>query len=71
MSLERRLNDPDGGIIVAPGAVCSWALDGGAMHLYDLAGEPAAAPALLACANGVARAQFAAVLVAVRYAAIR
>jgi hypothetical protein len=40
----------------------SWALDGGALHLYDFAGDPDAFAALLQAADAIGRSRFAAVL---------
>jgi hypothetical protein len=62
LSLRARLSDDDGGILVTEGATLSWALDGGAVHVYDLAGDVADCKALAAAADAVARARFAAVL---------
>jgi len=66
-SLRARLAEDDGGILVSERATLSWALDGGALHLYDLAGEVAEFGALVAAADAIARARFAAVLTAALY----
>jgi hypothetical protein len=66
-SLLARLDDDDGGILLAGGATLSWKLDAGALYLYDLAGESVDVPALLAVAEATARARFAAVLALTLY----
>ena len=66
-SLRARLGDDDGGILVSGAATVSWALDGGALHLYDFAGDPLETGALVESAEQLARARFAAVLAASLY----
>jgi len=66
-SLLARVDDEDGGILLAGGATLSWKLDAGALYLYDLAGAPADVPALLEVAEATARARFAAVLALTLY----
>jgi hypothetical protein len=61
-SLYARIEDEDGGILLGRNSTVSWKLDAGALYLYDLAGDPAEVPALLAVAEATARARFAAVL---------
>jgi hypothetical protein len=61
-SLLARVEDDDGGILLADGATVSWKLDAGALYLYDLAGDANDVGALLAAAESTARARFAAVL---------
>jgi hypothetical protein len=61
-SLRARLAEASGGILLGDAATLSWTLDGGALHLYDLTGEPAGLAELFAAANALARASFAAVL---------
>jgi hypothetical protein len=63
-SLEARFADEDGGTLLDESAMLSWALDGGALHLYDFAGDPAAFAALLQAADAIGRSRFAAVLTA-------
>ena len=63
-SLRARLEDGDGGILLSGDATLSWALDGGALHLYDIVGDMGQLDALLATADQIARARFAAVLTA-------
>jgi hypothetical protein len=67
LSLRTRLAEEDGGILVSDRATLSWALDGGALHVYDLAGEHADYEALVAAADAIARARFAAVLTTTLY----
>ncbi len=67
-SLLSRIADGDGGTLLAPSATVSWALDGGSLHLYDWAGATIDFAALLAAADALARARFAAVLVTTLYA---
>ena len=66
-SLLARIEDDDGGILLASGATVSWKLDAGALYLYDLAGAADAVPDLLDVAEATARARFAAVLALTLY----
>ena len=66
-SLLARIEDEDGGILLAEAATVSWKLDSGALYLYDLAGSAGEVPALLAVAESTARARFAAVLALTLY----
>ena len=66
-SLERRTEGPDGGILLASGATLSWVIDGRALHLYDLAGEPAGVQALIELAKSIAHEQLAVALVCALY----
>ncbi len=66
-SLLARIEDEDGGILLAANATVSWKLDAGALYLYDLAGAAEDVPALLAVAEATARARFAAVLALTLY----
>ncbi len=66
-SLLARIEDEDGGILLAEAATVSWKLDAGALYLYDLAGSAGEVPALLAVAESTARARFAAVLALTLY----
>jgi hypothetical protein len=61
-SLRARLGEESGGVLLGATATLSWTLDGGALHLYDVAGEPTAFEELLDVANALGRASFAAVL---------
>ncbi|MDE2572566.1 MAG: hypothetical protein KGM44_08615 [bacterium] len=66
-ALRARIADDDGGTLIAAGATLSWALDGGALFLYDLVGAGEAFAALIACVEGIARRRLAAVLAATLY----
>jgi hypothetical protein len=66
-SLHARLDDEDGGILLSEHTTISWGLDGGAVHLYDLAGDTGDYEALLPIADAIARARFAAVLTVALY----
>jgi hypothetical protein len=63
-SLAARIGGDDGGIVVTGSACASWAVDGGAVHVYDVAGEPDDLPAMLRALDAVGRRSFAAVLTA-------
>ena len=66
-SLASRIDGDDGGIVTTEAACASWALDGGAVHVYDVAGTPDDLPALLRALDAVGRRSFAAVLTASLY----
>ena len=67
-SLERRLADRDGGIVLASSATISWVMDGAALHLYDIVGLPDQLLVLLRLITTIAHEQLAVVLVATLYA---
>lgn len=62
-SVRRRLEADDGGVILGLDALCCWALDAGALRLYDFAGDASGLGALLAAAGALALARAAAVTV--------
>ncbi len=69
-SLLARLEGDDSGVLLCGASTASWVLDGGALHLYDIVvRDPAESSldAMLASVNLIARARFAAVLVATMY----
>jgi hypothetical protein len=66
-SLEERIEADSGGVLLADGACVSYALDAGALHAYDFAGERAAFGALVAALAAVAQAAFAAVIATTLY----
>jgi hypothetical protein len=66
--LRERIDDPNGGIIVADGDACvSWALDAGTLHLYDFAGDTGRFTELLDVVNALARARRCAVIATTVY----
>jgi hypothetical protein len=67
-SLAERLGSEGSGIVLGDDACASWALDGGALHVYDVAGSRRALPDALAALNAIGRRSFAAVLTAAVYA---
>ncbi len=66
-SLAARIGGDDFGIVVTGRACASWAMDGGALHVYDVAGAVDDLPALLRALDAVGRRSFAAVLTASLY----
>lgn len=66
-SLRARVSSEEGGIVMTADGCASWAIDSGALHVYDFAGTPEALPALVDAVNVIARAQFAAVLTVTLY----
>lgn len=66
-SLARRAEGPDSGIVLANTATISWALDGAALHLYDIAGAHEDIRALLDLVAAIARDHLIIVLVCTRY----
>lgn len=70
-SLQRRLAESDGGIMLASSATISWTMDGAALHLYDIAGAPEELRVLVDLITAIAHEQLAVVLVATLYAGDR
>ncbi|TAM59818.1 hypothetical protein EPN52_06500 [bacterium] len=66
-AVRARIAEEDGGTLVAGEATLSWALDGGALFLYDLVGEGDALRATVEFAERLANLRFAAVLAATLY----
>lgn len=66
-SLAERIDGDGSGVILARGACASWVLDGGALHVFDVAADAATLGPLLAGLETVAAGQFAAVLTASLY----
>ena len=64
-SLERRIeSELDAGIVLGESATISWALDGAALHVYDIAGASDETSELLDFISTIARQQLAVVLAA-------
>jgi len=61
-SLRDRIAIEGSGAIRTAASAVSWALDGGALHLYDLVGCAGEFAALIEFANGLGRDAFAAVM---------
>ena len=67
-SLERRLESDDGGVLVCETATISWAMDGRALHIYDIAGGGTGIATLLDELTAIAQRELAVVLCATLYA---
>ncbi len=61
-SLAARIAGDDCGILLGNRTTLSWTLDGGVMHLYDVAGAPDGLHALVVVVERIARERFVAVL---------
>ncbi|HVA36953.1 MAG TPA: hypothetical protein VNJ51_05010 [Candidatus Dormibacteraeota bacterium] len=63
-ALRARITESDGGTLIAGESTLSWALDGGALFLYDLAGDRDGVESLVALAERIAHRCLAVVLAA-------
>lgn len=66
-AVRARIGESDGGTLLTADATLSWALDGGALFLYDVVGAGEELEALVALAERIARQRLAAVLAATLY----
>ncbi|TAM78423.1 hypothetical protein EPN44_00465 [bacterium] len=66
-AVHARIAEEDGGTLIAGEATLSWALDGGALFLYDLVGEGETLAAAVTLAERLASRRLAAVLAATLY----
>ncbi|TAM88042.1 hypothetical protein EPN42_10080 [bacterium] len=66
-AVRARIAEEDGGALIAGDTTLSWALDGGALFLYDLVGEGETLAAAVTLAECMASRRLAAVLAATLY----
>jgi len=66
-AVRARISEGEGGTLIADTATLSWALDGGALFLYDIVGEGEALAALVALADRMASDLLAGVLATTLY----